>query len=379
LFNLLCREPGTLMFKLRQKLQAYFGTDLLQVPDLHTLSPGPSMNNSPDVMDTTHFQSPFNPSRTGSPKRSSTPKPRQSDHTSQASEASTSTSASPPLSSRTSESSESFADPFDYMVPLQLNRAPKSPRTFSFGSFTPSATTTTTSISERHSRQLLPLSFEQENLPGSPGIPRPRLLPHSPVNPSNLSTAASSYIYPCPRPTNSASVTTFHYLPLGTPAAPFVRSEHSSSAIRNHRQPRFSQHPVAHSARNGLRTNSERLSSDLASTPRHTLVTPSAVVQPTLLWQQGSLGRRSKEWAVGSQMQWTDIFPSQQRRPNSFLPTDAFTSQWPPRVRRASLDSLPTLAFDRTDPRNLRTPGLAFQRGCLAADTVLRAFGPVLG
>jgi hypothetical protein len=379
LFDLSRHEPGTPMFKLRQKLQDYFGTDSLQVPDLHMPSPGPSTNNSHDVTDTTRFQSPSNLSHTGSPKLLNTLKLRQSDHISQASEASTSTSVSPPQSSRMSVSSESSADHFEYMAPLQLDHAPKLPRTFSSESSIPSAPTMTTSISEQHSLQPLPPSFGQENSPGIPGIPRPLPLHHSPVAPSNLSTVASSYIYPCQRLTNSASVTTFHYHPLGTPAAPFVRSGHYSSATRNHQRTHFSQHPVAPSARNGLRTNSRRLSPNLASTPRHTLVTPSAVVQPTPLWQQGSLGTRSKEWAVGSQMRWTDIFPNQQRRPNSFPPTDAFTSQWPPRVRRAPLDSLPPLAFDRTDPRNPRTPRLAFQRGCLAADTALRAFGPVLG
>ena len=235
------------------------------------------------------------------------------------------------------------------------------------------------STSEQHLLQHLPPSFGQESSPGIPGTLTPRHLHHSPVDPSNLSTAAYSYTYPCQRPTNSASVTTFHYHPLEIPAAPFTHSEHYSSAIRDHQQTRYSQHPAARSAKNGLRTSSRSLSSNLESTPRHTLVTPSAVVQPTPLWRQESIGMRSKSWAVGSQMRWTDISPNQQRRPNSLPPTSAFTSQWPPRVRRAPLDSLPPLTFHRTDPRSLRTPGLAFQRGCLAADTALRAFGPVLG
>src|SRR5947207_1366196 len=52
LFDLSRRKPGTPMFKLRQRLQAYFGTDLLQVPDLHIPLPGPNMSNSPDITDT---------------------------------------------------------------------------------------------------------------------------------------------------------------------------------------------------------------------------------------------------------------------------------------------------------------------------------------
>jgi hypothetical protein len=379
LFDLSRREPGTPMFILRQKLQAYFGTDLLQVPDLHTPSPGPNTSNSHDVMDTTRFQSPFSPSHTGSPKQSNTPKPRQFGHTLQDFEASMSTSASPRPSSRTSESSESSAEHFEYTAPPQLDRVPKSPRTSSFRSFIPLATTMTTLISEQHLLRPSPPSCEQGNSLGIPGIPRPHPLHHSPADLSDLSTAVFSYTYPCPRPTNSASVMTFHYHPLEIPAAPFTRSEHYSSAIHDHHRTRYFQHPVAPSARNGLRTNSGRLSLNLESTPLHTLVTPSAVVQPIPLWRQESLGTRSKEWAVGSQMRWTDIFPNQQRRRNSFPPTSAFTSQWPPRVRRAPLDSLPPLMFHRTDPRSLRTPGLAFQRGCLAADTALRAFGPVLG
>jgi hypothetical protein len=71
-------------------------------------------------------------------------------------------------------------------------------------------------------------------------------------------------------------------------------------------------------------------------------------------------------------MQWIDISQSQQRRLNSFPPTGAFT--WPPRVRRASLDSLPTVAVDRMEPRNSRTPRLAFQRGYLAVDTDPQGF-----
>jgi hypothetical protein len=150
--------------------------------------------------------------------------------------------------------------------------------------------------------------------------------------------------------------------PSGTPATPFERSNHSSSATPNHPQTRYSQHPVAPLIRNGLWTNLQRHSSKPALTPRHILVTHSVMVQPTLPSQQEYLGTRSKEWVVGNQ-QWIDISRSQQCRLNSFPPTGAFT--WPPRVRRASSDSLPTVAVDRTEPRNSRTPGLAFQRGCL--------------
>jgi len=80
-----------------------------------------------------------------------------------------------------------------------------------------------------------------------------------------------------------------------------------------------------------------------------TLVTPSVVVQPTPLWQQGFLGTRSKEWVAGNQMQWIDTFPNEPHRPNSFPPTGDF--MWPRRVRRASLHSLQA-ATDRTDPRS---------------------------
>jgi hypothetical protein len=48
------------MFNLRQKLQAYFGTDSHQVPDLHTPLPSPSTNNLHGFMDTTHSQVTFN-------------------------------------------------------------------------------------------------------------------------------------------------------------------------------------------------------------------------------------------------------------------------------------------------------------------------------
>ena len=67
LFDLSRREPGTPMFKLRQRLQAYFGTDLLQVPDLHTPSPEPNTSHLHNITDT-------NPS--GSPNQS--PKWKQS-------------------------------------------------------------------------------------------------------------------------------------------------------------------------------------------------------------------------------------------------------------------------------------------------------------
>src|SRR5579859_6404942 len=265
------------------------------------------------------------------------------------------------------------------MAPHKSDHEPKSPRTFSSASFTPSAIIMTMSTSEQHSPPPLLPSFEQGNSPGIPGNPRPLLLPYSPVDPLNLLTKVSSFIYPCRRPINSVLATTFHYLPLGTPAAPFVPSEHYLNVTPNRQRTRFSQHPAAPLTRNGSQTNLRRLSSNLASTPQHTPVILSAEGQPTLLSQQASLGRRLKEWVGGSRMQWTDIFPNQQHRPNSFPPTGAFTSQWHPRVRRAPLDSLLTLVFDRADPHNLRTPGLAFQRGCLAADTALRAFGPVLG
>ena len=365
------------MFKLRQRLQAYFGTDLLQVPDLHTPLPGPNMSNSLDVTDTNPSQSPSNPWHTGSRKQSRLPKRKQSGHTSPASGVTMSTLDSLPLSSGTSESSECSVVPSEYMAQHQLDPGQKSPRIFLPASFTPSVTTMMTSTSGRHSPQPSLHSFEQGNSPGIPGTQLPRPLLHCPADPSNLSTKASFCTSPCQRPTNSRSVMTFHYLPLGTPAAPFVRSEHSSSATPNRPRTRFSQHHAAPSTRNGLRTNSQGHFSKPASTLRHTLVTPSVVAQPTQLLQQGSLGTRSKEWVVGSQMQWTDIFPSQPRRLNSFPPTGG--SMWPPRVRRAPLHSLPGTTTDRADPRNFRTPGLAFQRGCLAADTALRAFGPVLG
>ena len=357
LFDLSRREPGTPMFKLRQKLQDYFGTDSLQVPDLCMPSPEPNMSNSHDVMNTTHSQSPSNPWRTGSPKQSKPPKPKQFGHTSRASGATMLTLDSPPLSSGMSESSESSVAHSEYTAQHRFDLEQRSPRIFSPASFALSATTTTTSTFVQPSQQPLAPSFGQGNLPGIPGTPPPHPLPHCPADPSNLSTKASCYIYPCQKPTNSVSATTFHYLPLEIPAAPFVHFEHYSSAILNRPRSHFSQHPAAPSLRNGSRTNSQRLFSKPASTPRHTLVTPSVVVQPTPLSQQGFLGTRSKEWVAGNQMPWIDTFPNQPRRPSSFPPTGDF--MWPPRVRRASLHSLPA-ATDRTDPRSFRTHGLAF-------------------
>jgi hypothetical protein len=56
-------------------------------------------------------------------------------------------------------------------------------------------------------------------------------------------------------PTSKTDQFRIHYLPLETPSARFVRSEHYSSAIPNHRQTRFSLHPAAPLTRNGSRTN----------------------------------------------------------------------------------------------------------------------------
>ncbi len=250
LFDLSHREPGTPMFKLRQRLQAYFGTDLRQVPDLHTPLPGPSTNSLHDIMDITHSRSLSNPSLTGFPKQSSTPKPKQFGHTSLDSEATMSTSGSPPTSSRTSESSESSVAHFEFMAPRQFDHGPKLPRTSLPASYRHLATTTTMSTFERRSQQPSPPFSGQENSPGIPGIPQPHPSLYCLADPSHLSTEASSFIYPCQKPISSESVKTFHYLPLGTPAVPFVHSEYYSSAIPNHRRTRFSLHPAAPLTRN---------------------------------------------------------------------------------------------------------------------------------
>jgi hypothetical protein len=244
------------MFKLRQRLQAYFGTDLLQVPDLHTPSPGSNMSNSHDFTDTNPSRSHSNPWRTGSPKQSKPPKRKRFGHISQGSGATMSTLDSPLLSLATSESSESSVAHSEYMVQRQFDPERKSPRTFSPVSFAPSATTTTMSISEPHSPQpLLPFSVP-ENSPGIPGTLQPHPSRHCPVDPSNLSTKASFCTYPCQRPINSVSAKTFHYLPLETPAAPFVRSEYYSSATSNRRRTRFSQRHAGPSTKNGSQINS---------------------------------------------------------------------------------------------------------------------------
>jgi hypothetical protein len=376
LLDLSRREPGTPMFKLRQRLQDYFGTDLLQVPDLHTPSHGPSMNNSHKVMDTIHSQLPSNLSHTGSQKQSKPPNLRQFDPTSPAFAANTSTAVSPPPCLRMSGSSGCFVDPSAYSEPPQSDLALKSPRTFSSVSSAHSVTTTTMSISVPHSQQPSLDFSEPANLPGIPGTLLPTS-PNYPVDPSDSSTKASSFTFPNQRPTNFEAATTFHYLPLETSVVP---SEHSApyfNVIPNNQRTRYLQHPAARSTRSGSRTNSHRHYSKPVSTPRHILATPSVEVQQTRPSQREYPGTRSREWVVGSQMQLTDTFPNQPRRLNSFPPTG--NSMWPPRVRRAPLDSLPALTTGRTDPRKFRTPRLAFQRGCLAADTVLRAFGPVLG
>ena len=377
LFDFSRRELGTPMFKLRQKLQAYFGMDLRQVPDLHTPKPGLSTNISHNFTDTTPFRSPSNPSPTGSPKQWSIRNPKQSGRTSPVSAATTSIMGSPPLSSRMSESSESSVDHSANSARRQFGHAPKSPKTFSNASSTPSATITTTPIFVPHLPQPLLASFVQESSPGNPGTQQPHLSHCCLEDPSNLSTKVSSSTFLNQRPISSASVTTFRYLPLGTPAAPFGRSGHSLSATQNRPRTRYSQHPVVPSTRNGSQINSQRHFSKLASIPRHTLGTPSVVVPPTPPLQQEYLGTRSKGWVVGNRMQWIDISQSPQRRRNSSPPTAAST--WPPQVRRASSDSLPTLTANHADPRNPRTPGLAFQRGCLAVDADPRASGPVFG
>ena len=282
---------------------------------------------------------------------------------------------SPPLSLETSESSESSVAHSEHTAQPQFDLALRSPRTFSRASSVPSVTTTMMSTSEPHLPQPLQPFSALESSHGIPGTLQPHLPPHCHADPSNSLTKAFFYTYPCQKQTNSVSVTTFHYLPLGMPAVPYVRSEHYSSVIPDQVRTHSSRHLAAPSTKNGSRTISRGLFSKPASTPRHTLVTPSAVVQPMLLSQQASQGTRSKEWVVGSQMQWTDIFQNQPPRLNSFPPTGGST--WPPRVRRAPLHSLPVP--NRADSRSFRTPGLAFQRGCLAADTAVRAFGPVLG
>jgi hypothetical protein len=235
---------------------------------------------------------------------------------------------SPPVSLETSESSESSVAHSEYTAQCQFDPTPKSPRTFSPTSFAPLVTTTTMSTFGPHSPQPLPPFSKLENSPGISGTLPPHPLLHCPTDPSNLSAKTSFYTFPCQRLINSVLATTFHYLPFGTPAAPFVHSEHYLSIIPDHGRTHSFQHPAAPSTRNGSRTNSRGLFSKPALTLRHTLATPSAMVQPTPLLQQGSLGTRSKEWVVGSQMQWTDIFPNQPCRPNSFLPTS--DSMWPP-------------------------------------------------
>jgi hypothetical protein len=368
LFDLSQRDPGTPMFKLRQKLQTYFGMDLPLALDPHTPSLGPSTNTLHKVADTIHSQSHLNPSRTGSLKQLRSQNLRRSDPISLASAAITLIAASLPPSSKTSELSECSVAHSASLAPLQFDLELKLPKTFSHSSSARSTTTMMMSTSELHSQQPLLDSSVQANSHGIPGIP-PHTFLNSLVDQSNSLIKASFSIFPNPRLTNSEVATTFHYLPLETPAVQFEPSGPCFSAIPNRQRTRSLQHPVARSAKSGLRTNSHRHYLKPVSTLQHTLVTPSVVEQQIQPSQQEYLEMKSKEWVGGSQMQWTDISLDRQHRLNSFPPTGG--SMWPPRVRRAPSDSLPALAANRTDPRNSRTPGLAFQRGCLAADTVL--------
>src|SRR5438045_7667092 len=99
------------MFTLRQKLQAYFGTDLPQVPNLYTQSPGANMNDSQYCTTTNQFQSHSSPTHTGSPKKSKRIKQKQSGPTSHDSAATTLTLASQSQSLMMSESNACYKDP----------------------------------------------------------------------------------------------------------------------------------------------------------------------------------------------------------------------------------------------------------------------------
>ena len=299
LFDLSHREPGTPMFKLRKRLQDYFGTDSLQVPDLHTPSHGPSMNNSHEVTDTIRSQLPSNPLHTGSQKQSKPPNPRPFDPTSPAFAANTSTAVTPPPSLRTSESSGCFVAPSAYLAPPLSDLAPRSPRIFSSVSSAHSVTTTTMSISVPHSQQPSLAFSEPANLPGTPGT-LPPTSPNYPVDLSDSSTKASSFTFPNRRPTNFGAATTFHYLPLETSVAPFEHSAPYFNVIPKNQRTRYLQHPAARSTRSGSWTNSHRHYSKPVSTPRPILGTPSVEVQQTRPSQREYPGTRSKEWVVGS-------------------------------------------------------------------------------
>jgi len=347
LFNLHRRHDGSPMFRLRQKLQHFYGTDLPHLQGTYTTALGTSTSISAAstvIQPKPPFPQHLNHCRTGSPTLSKRRNQKQSHSTSQRSKANTSTIDTIPKSLTTPESSEcSTLERNDCLAHNLLKTEQISQDHYYCRWSDPlTAIDTTTSISLPHSQSHSQPSSDQPNSHGNPGTPAHRTSYTYQEDQSHSPTTEYSSTYPNQKQINSEKDPSSHSPKQTMNAALLVHSNAYSQNTHFQTPVLFSLDLPAHSTETGLNHLSNERSSTQETTQPPTLDIPFAEVQQIRQSKQAYLNLTSSNWDDGNLMQSNDTSQQSHHKHSASLPTVNFT--WPPRHRDPSFDSLDTYA-----------------------------------